>query len=206
LEVGLRRAMRLLLPVLALAMLLGGAVALRFGAPLWGLAALAVALLGVPLMWRALGRVPFAAGLASVVLVFPGIELARLPIEQALFLPSAGQIAAARVQALPKGQRAMVIAETAELVDQIGIQSGDILALGYAEDFDPARDTGSALIVFTDPAVRGPVEAAGYAVEIVRVLNDLALRPDQIGPTLALPDAQAVRERHGRPLFLATPG
>ncbi|MBS0126175.1 ArnT family glycosyltransferase [Thetidibacter halocola] len=206
LETGLRRAMRLLLPLLALAMLLGGIVALRHGAPGWGVAALAVALAGVPLLWRALGRTPLAAGLASVLLVFPGIALSRLPIDQALFLPSAGQIAAAWVQDLSDGQRAMVIARTAELVDQIGVQTGDILALGYAIDFDPARDADAALVVFTDPGFRSPIEAAGYMVAVVPVLNDLALRLDQIGATLALPDAQAVRDRYGTPLFLATRG
>lgn len=202
LATGLRRAMRVLMPVLALAVLAGAVTGILLGAVGWGMAAAALAIVGLVVMWRALARRPLLAGIAGVVLFFPGLELAQLPIDHAVILPSDGQVAAARIAALDPSASVLIVHRHAQLVDRTGVALGDFERLGFATALPAEPD--SALVIFLDQDLAAPLQADGYQIEQVPVLRGLNIAPQDIPRLFALPDAAAVRAAFGTPLYFAT--
>lgn len=201
LAVGLRRALRISLPILSVILGLGGVFGIAFGAVGWGVAGIVLAVFGLPWAWWALARRPFAVGLIAVALFFPAIELARLPVSHALILPTAGQVAAERVAALDPDAGAIYVNGNAQLLDRIGVALGDFGRTGFAREIPEPLD--AALVIFLDRDLQAPLEAAGYTVERVSVINILDVAGDQITELLALGDPAAVRDAIGDALYFA---
>lgn len=204
LAAGLRRALRILLPILSVTLAFGGVLGAAFGAVGWGVAGILLAIFVLPWAWWALARRPFAVGLIAVALFFPAIELARLPVAQALLLPTAGQVAAKRIAALGPRAGAIYVNGNAKLLDQIGVALGDFGRTNFSREIP--EPLNAALVIFLDPGLRAPLEAAGYTVERVSVINGIDVPGDKIIELVALGDLAAVREAISIPLFFATSG
>jgi 4-amino-4-deoxy-L-arabinose transferase-like glycosyltransferase len=201
LEIGLRRAMRILLPVLALIVIVGAVIGLVFGAVGSGVAGLIAAIVGIPLIWRGLAAQPLAIGIVAVALFFPGIHLAQLPIAHALIMPTEGQVAAMRIEQLDPSEPVLVVHRNAELVDRIGVELGDFARIDFAQTLpDPP---GPSMIIFYNPDLLVPLERAGYMIDSVPVLHDVNIEPGVIAGLIASRDARLVREAAGTPLYFA---
>jgi len=199
---GLRRAMRILLPLLAVIVLLGSLIGLLFGAVGWGIAGVMVAIVGLPLLWRALAARPLLAGIAAVALFFPGVELAKLPIAHAVLFPTEGQVAAARIAQLDPADRVLIVHKHAQLIDRIGVELRDFARLDYAVTLPEPPDV--AMIIFYNSDLREPLQRAGYRIDSTPVANEILIEPKEIWALIALRDATALRKAIGIPLFFAT--
>lgn len=198
---GLRRAMRSVLPILALVLAGAAYFGFAYGAPIWGLAAAALAVIGVPLLWVALGRRPVAAGILATALFFPLIELAQIPAVQALRMPTVGQVAAARVAARDPSETVLVLHRNAQLVDRIGVELGDLRRVGFTEV--PPDLPEAALIIFYEADYREELERLGYRIDAVPVLPRFDIPGDRIGEALRQRDPAAFRAGFGVPLYFA---
>jgi 4-amino-4-deoxy-L-arabinose transferase-like glycosyltransferase len=202
LEIGLRRAMRILFPVLAVIVIAGAVIGLLFGAVGSGVAGLIAVIAGVPLIWHGLSVQPLAVGITTVTLFFPGIQLAQLPIAHALILPTEGQIAATRIKQLDPSEPVLVIHRNAELVDRIGVELGDFARIDFALTLPDPPD--SSMVIFYNPELQTPLERAGYLIESVPYLRDMNIKPDAIAGLFASRDARLVRGTAGTLLYFAT--
>lgn len=202
LATGLRRTMRILLPLLAVTALVGALIGLLFGAVRWGVVGLIGTIVGLPMLWRALSTRPFVAGISAAALFFPGIELARLPATYALTWPTEGQVAAKRIADLDPSDRVLIVNRNAQLVDRIGVELGDFARLRFAVTLPEAPE--AEMVVFYDAALRTPLRQAGYRIDSTPVIRKLSIEPEKVASFLAQRDAAALREAIGVPLFFAT--
>jgi len=199
---GMRRAVRILVPTAAAILLAGGALAIVFGAAALGVATIVTAVTGAALLWRVSAACPVIAGLCAIALFFPAIEVARIPVVTALIMPTDGQIAARRIDALDPSGRILVVDRDAQLVDRIAVERRNFGGLDYARKLPDAPD--AEMIIFRDPALQRALEGAGYHLEADRVLSSFNSEPQELWSLMLLRDAGRIRQNYGTMLYFAT--
>ncbi|GEM_PF-2612983 len=204
LQDGLRRGARLFLWLPGLGFALAALVAWRFGGPAWGAGTLLAGGGAVALAWLVSGRRLFGAML-GVALVFPLLDLARLPIFATVLSPTVGPLVARIEGAAGRGAaRPRLVLDDAKLVDEIGLRTGGLARFRYAKHFDPSRDTDAETVVFLSESHLDGLRGAGFAVERAFLLRDLDLSLAEIVAALRSGDRAALAVGHGTPVFVAT--
>lgn len=198
----MRWVARILLPLVGAILLLGAGIGFRFGEIGWSLAGVVVGLMGILLPWRTASAYPLQTGLAAIVLFFPGLELAKLPVAHALIFPTDGQSAAARILQSDSSDQVLVVHRHAQLVDRIGVELGDFRRLGFSPTMPDTLE--AEIVIYSDAALSPALIDAGYSVEASAVFGDFPNDPGDLLRLLALRDAQNVRREFGSALFFAT--
>lgn len=197
---GLKIAMRVFLPLPFLVLAVSVVFVWKFSAfGMLGLCFGAGALL-LFCLWRVLGQSQFLGSVLGLALVLPLLALAILPLHATFLFPTAGQ----QVAALGwSNTDDVVILDSPELADDVGLQIGNIDRLHYRRSFDVSQDGAVPYVLFLNSKHLPGIEAAGYKVDTTYFLRALSIDMADLQKAWTLGNSKRFIEQHGQMLYVA---
>jgi 4-amino-4-deoxy-L-arabinose transferase-like glycosyltransferase len=204
---GLRRSLRFLVIIPVLLGLLVTDLAWEFDRIAIMLVTLAATATIGAALWSLPARLVPWGGILGVAVLFPLVDLAKLP----LLLTAAPTIVSSGTAAEAVDATAEHVADTAHLLvldkpsmlDDIGLQTGTLERLEFADTFDPVAHRDMARIYFLDPAKIPEIEAAGFTISQRYVSCRANERLASLLHRIWAGDMQALARKDCRPLYIA---